>query len=111
MGRPAKHLYGLNRVSRSLIVRPGPPQLRFPGTRDPTPHPGPETHDSKPTRYPFKSKTAAHGGSSFLRTCGWGGVAKLFLILFAGGLWLRVKRAGPVASPLARVSAVGSTAV
>src|SRR5579862_7332796 len=38
---------------------------------------GPETLCSTPKRYPFKSKTAAHWGSSFLRTCGWGGVAKI----------------------------------
>ena len=38
-----------------------------------------------------------------MRTCGWGGVAKLFLILFAGWLWLRVKAAG--------TSAIGVTAV
>ena len=64
MGRPViKHLYGLNRVSRSS-GRETEPQLAFQG-RDPTPCPGPETHDSKPTRYPFKSKTACPRGFQF----------------------------------------------
>jgi hypothetical protein len=42
-----------------------------------------------------------------LRTCGWGGIAKSFLILFVHGLWLRVKRAGACSSSLARAPAVG----
>ena len=51
-------------------------------------------------------------GSSFLRTCGWGGVAKLFANSFAlVGYGREVKRAGPGASPSARGPAVGSRAV
>ena len=49
MGRPAKHLYGLNRVSRSLVPKTEP-QRTFQG-RDQTPDPGPETLCSSPIRY------------------------------------------------------------
>ena len=106
MGRPAKHLIRTP-VDESEPGRETKPQLTFQG-RDQTSRPDPETHGSKPTRYPFKSKSAAHGGSSFLRTCGWGGVAKLFFNSFRWLVMIReLKRAGPIASPLARGPAVG----
>src|ERR1035438_2650184 len=99
------------RSSESESGRKTRPQLTFQG-RNQTLPPGPETHGSSPTRYPFKLRTAAHGGSSFLRTCGWGGVAKLFFNSFSlVGYGCELKRPGPIASPLARGPAVGSNAV
>lgn len=94
-GRPAKHLCGLNRVSQSMGTRPLMPQLTF-QPRDRTPRDGPETLCSAPTRYPFKLRTAAHLGSSFLRTCGWGGVAKFFSFV---GYDRELKRAGGDSEP------------
>src|SRR5262249_21710144 len=56
------------------------PQPAFQGG-DRTPQPGPETHNSTPTRYPSTLPTAARDsrgtpGSSFWRTCAWGGHSK-----------------------------------
>ena len=96
-GRPAKHLYGLNRAGRSPALK-AEPQPAFQG-RDQTPRPGPETLCSSPIRYPFKSKSVAHLGSSFLQTCGWGGIAQFIFVCW---LWLRVKRADGESEPLAR---------
>ena len=105
MGRPAKHLYGLSRVRQSLVVRPNLGLL----SRDAIKRrvPVQKLYYRKPIRYPFESKPAAHRGSSFLRTCGWGGVAKFFYnFLSRVGDGCELKRAGPIASHLARGPAV-----
>ena len=83
-GPPAKHPYGLRRAGQSLGPLPLGPQPAC-QPRDPTPRSGPETLFSSPTRDPFKLISAVPSGrdSSFLRTCVWGGGAKLFFCSFA----------------------------
>jgi hypothetical protein len=87
----------------------GPPQSRdqedqtaacFPGKRS-NAESRSRNSDSIPKRYPIELKTDAQRGSSYLRTCGRGGVAKLV------GYGCEVKRAGTNASFLARVPAAG----
>jgi len=82
-GPPAKHLYGLRRAGQSPVPLHRRPQPAC-QPRDQTPRSGPETLFSTPTRDPFKLRTAAGSflaerhGSSYLRTCVWGGCAKVF---------------------------------
>jgi hypothetical protein len=79
---PTKHLLGLNRVGQSP-ARARPHRTFRCG--DQTPSHGPETLGSQPRGYPFKLKAAPASpavaglacGSSFLRTCLWGGCSKI----------------------------------
>lgn len=96
LGRPAKHLYGLNRAAQSPALQWNLDRLAravIPASAGP--QPGPETLCSSPTRFPFKMMTAVPPGrdSSFLRTCVWGGCAKLFCS-FQSDVPGEVKRAG-----------------
>ena len=112
MGRPAKHLYGLGRVSQSLVLRPNlnllsrdAIQRRVPVQKLYSVNPA-AVHSSR------RRFSRASRDSSFLRTCGWGGVAQLFFHSFSRvGDGSELKRAGPIASHLARGPAVGKRAV
>jgi hypothetical protein len=106
MGRPAKHLYGLSRVSRSLVVRPNLNLL---------------SRDAIQRRVPIQklmavNPPAIHSNRSRLPTgvpvfCGRAVGAEspnCFSIPFRWLVMIReLKRAGTKASPLARGPAVG----
>ena len=102
-GRPAKHLYGLDRAGQSPGPLPRRPQPACQG-RDQNAAARSRNTVSSPTRGPFKLPTAAGSfhwerhGSSFLRTCGWGGCAKSFSS-FQRRFRLQAKRAGGDSEP------------
>jgi len=85
----------LNRLARAAIPRK---RLRLTRLR-----PGPETLCSTPTRDPFKLKTAVPSGrgSSFLRTCVWGGCAKI-VSSFSSDVFARSTSRGRLPSLTAR---------
>jgi hypothetical protein len=105
-GRPAKHLFGLNRARQSPAR--AEPHLAF-QPRDQTPRDGPETYGSQPSGYPFKLKAAPASPtlagrtckSSFLRTCHWGGCSKITGRLCHGAV-ARDPLQGISSSPLQR---------
>ena len=104
-GRPAKHLYGLSRVSRSLVVKPDLSSLSRDAIKRCIPvqklcqftHPLSIQVDDGCRLVPCGTS-----GSSFLRTCGWGGVAKLLLFHSFVGYDRELNEPGAAGSHTAR---------
>ena len=82
LGRPAKHLYGLDRVSQSLVVRPNLNLLSRAAIQRRVPVQKLDPVNPAASQASRRRLSRASRDSSFLRPCGWGGVAKLFFNSF-----------------------------
>jgi len=114
MRRPAKHLYGLSRVSRSPVRRPNLNLLSSHRIKRPAAvqklcavHP-PAIHSSR-RRLPAHSLRNVR--LQFFADVRLGRKRQIILMLFVHWLWLRVKTSRDDSEPIARVPAVASNAV